>query len=195
MHVARQLRAGRSAGEAEADRAGRQGARSRAQSGLDRCAAPTTQENVDGAARVGGQPAQGRRRRQAAPARWRRSGSPTRCPSSPNPSEATRNKAQAIFVDAAQGRARPAQEFAAGAADQSQDPAARHCRRVEGQGRPDACRGAAEGRSQRQRQSAQIRQRRAGGRADRDRRAGLDPRNPATPWSRPSSMPASTRWS
>ena len=46
---------------------------------------------------------------------------------------------------------------------------------LEGQGRADPRRGAAEGRSQRQRQSAQIRRRRARGRADRDRRAGVDP--------------------
>ena len=52
--------------------------------------------------------------------------------------QATRDKTQAIFVDAVEGGARPAQEFAAGPAGQPEDPAGRSGECVEDQGWP-AC--------------------------------------------------------
>ncbi len=79
------------------------------------------------------------------------------------------------FRHPAQDRVRPAQEHAAGPAGQPEKPAGRTGQRLEDQGRPDARRGAAEGRSQRQRQSPQVCRCRAGGGAECDRRAGLDP--------------------
>ncbi len=88
-------------------------------------AAPSDAENVEALKEFGGEPAQGLPAMPRVRARWRRGGWPMRCQSSPTPIKPTRDKTQAIFVDAAEDRARPAQEFAAGPAGQPEDAAGR----------------------------------------------------------------------
>ena len=72
-------------------------------------------------------------------------------------------------------RVRPAQEHAAGRTGHVENAAAGTGQRLEVQGRADPRRGVAEGRSQRQRQAAQVCGCGSGCRAERDRRPGVDP--------------------
>ncbi len=88
--------------------------------------------------------------------------------------QATRDKAQAIFITPLKIVLDQLKKCAGGAAGQPEDAAGRSGRSLEDQGRIDARRGAAARRSQRQRHAAQIRQCGAGGRAECDRRAGID---------------------
>ena len=121
--VARQFRAGGSAGQAEADRAGRQGADARAQSGLGRCGADRRGERRV-AEEFGRQPAQDRRRRQG-PGRGRVAAAGGRAVEACRIRRRhVRDKAQGIFVVAAQDNVRPAQEHDAGPAGHPEDAAA-----------------------------------------------------------------------
>ena len=145
---------------------------SRAQPGFDRCRAVRRGERR-GLEGIGGEPAQDRRRRQGAG----RGGVAAAGRCAVETCRIERGHARqgaGHFRHAAEGGAGSAQELAAGAAGQPENPAGRSGGRLEDQGRPDARRGAAARRSQRQRNAAQICQRRAGRRAERDRRAGID---------------------
>ena len=77
---------------------------------------------------------------------------------------------------AAQDRARRIARLHAGAAGHARNAAARDRSRLDHQGRPRQDRGAAEGRSERQRDAAHIRRRGAGGRAECHWRPDLDSR-------------------
>ena len=90
--------------------------------------------------------------------------------------EALRKRAHAATDPAARHRARRAAELSAGAAGDARNPAGRDRARMGHAGRALQGRNPAEGRSERQRDVAPIRARGAGRRAERHRRADLDPR-------------------
>ncbi len=157
----------------QADRAGGEGGGARAQSGLGRCGAHRSGE-CRVAEEFGRQPAQDRRRRQGPGAVASRRLADA-LPKLAGSNQATRDKAQNVFVapmkivfdqlkNTLQARPVTLKTLPPELVEQ-----------LEVQGRADPRRGAAEGRSQRQRQSAPVCRRRARRRADRDRRAGVDP--------------------
>ena len=107
--------------------------------------------------------------------------------------QAVRDKAQSIFVIPLKITFDQLKNTMQAQPVTSEDAAARTREQLEDQGRPDARRGAAEGRSQRQRSPAQVCRCGSRRRADCDRRTGLDSPNPAIPSCGHSSTPASGR--